>query len=200
MHNKVNYAFGGKKLNKFKNQTGAMFGMDARITLIIFGALAAVTGAMMSNIAPEANTTALATDLTNIAKGYESYVLDTSKNPSYLDKPNRSKENFLELLNDDSYGWQGPYLALSSEKHPKYGSYGLIEGEFNTPGAPPITPCASGNACVVWVKLTEIPSELALSIDKKMDGEEGYDKGRVRIVPQGKTDDIYYMIARKQSR
>lgn len=186
---------------RIKSQHGAMFGLDARITLIIFGALAAVTGVIMSNVAPEANTTALATDLNNVSKAYQNYILDTSSNPAYLDKPNRAKENFLTLINDPkTYGWKGPYLLLASEKHPKYGHYGLVEGEFNTAGAPPVSPCSKGSSCVVWLKLTEVPSDTALDLDKKMDGETSEEKGRLRVVAQGNSDDIYYMIARKQSR
>lgn len=184
-----------------KNQHGAMFGLDARITLIIFGALAAVTGVIMSNVAPEANSTALATDLNNVSQAYENYILDTGRNPAYLSKANKAKENFMVLIeNPKTFGWQGPYLLLGNNKHPKYGYYGLVEGEFNTAGAPPVIPCSASSSCVVWLKLTEVPTDLAMDMDKRMDGEISAQKGRLRMDDLGATSDIYYMIGRKQSR
>tara|TARA_Y100000590_G_scaffold312511_1_gene353198 strand:- start:819 stop:1040 length:222 start_codon:yes stop_codon:yes gene_type:complete len=60
------------KLNK-----GAMFGLDARIALAIFGALSVISGAALYSAIQEARVTQLITSLNEIGKAYEAYILDT---------------------------------------------------------------------------------------------------------------------------
>ncbi len=60
------------KLNK-----AAMFGLDARIALAIFGALSVISGAALYSAIQQAKVTSLITDMNEVDKASIAYMLDT---------------------------------------------------------------------------------------------------------------------------
>ena len=95
------------KLNK-----AAMFGLDARIALAIFGALSVISGAALYSAIQESKVTALIVDMNELAKASEAYLLDTgvelniSSNDIYLDA--------RKLHTDTATGWNGPYINYNT--------------------------------------------------------------------------------------
>lgn len=174
------------------SQSGAMFGLDARIALAIFGLLSVVAGATAVSIFSEAGVTALNTELENMKKAYTEFYIAT----------NEETLKFTDLVNNDSgfSGWKGPYVdGLTSDKSRLYGTYSLMEGRLDVNGVPP-SECLGG-ICGTWIKLTKVKDSLAKSAHKHMTGNEANLASgvmRVEMTP-GPTDDIYYLIGNRSA-
>ena len=66
-------------------QKGAMFGLDARIALAIFGGLSVITGAVLYKVIQQVKVTSAVATLNELSKAVESYMLDTGQDlPQYL--------------------------------------------------------------------------------------------------------------------
>jgi hypothetical protein len=184
-------------LNNLRSQTGALFGMDARITLAIFSGLSVIAGTAGYGYIQQTQVTSLATELDNISKAYTNFQLDTSVNT----------KNFGDLLNNDGgqLGWSGPYMLMSSERHVSFGIYSLEYGiEMRKIKGKSPRPCLNRrDLCFVWLKLTEVPSTLAASVDEHIDGafdaKGSPESGRLLVDMDQATDKstIYYRISRK---
>ena len=184
-------------INNLKSQKGALFGMDARITLAIFSGLSVIAGTAGYGYMQQTQVTSLATELDNISKAYANFQLDTSVNT----------KNFSDLLNNDGgqLGWNGPYMIMSSDKHVSFGTYSLEYGiEMRKIKGKSPRPCVNRrDLCFVWAKLTEVPSTLATAVDEHIDGEldeKGTpDSGRLLVDLDQSTDKatLYYRISRK---
>lgn len=84
---------------------GAMFGLDARIALAIFGALSVISGAALYSAIQDSKDTAILNQIKEVEKAIESYIIDTYTVPS-----NRMMMNDL-LTNMNSVStWKGPYI------------------------------------------------------------------------------------------
>lgn len=181
-----------KHYTKLHHQSGALFGLDARIALAIFGLLSVVAGVTAINVLGQAGVTALTTEMSNMKKAYTEFHLATGEHTT----------KFMDLITNDSDipGWQGPYLDLLSDKSRTHGTYSLVEGRQDVPGVPPVTCEGGGGVCATWLKLTRVKDGLALEVDKTMDTDGKPDTGVVRIefVPGG-TDDLYFLLAAKGS-
>ncbi|PPR08554.1 MAG: hypothetical protein CFH44_00945 [Proteobacteria bacterium] len=91
---------------------GAMFGLDARIALAIFGALSVISGAALYSAIQNAKITRIEATFNELSKAMESYFLDTgswfSKTLNYYNIGNISN-NY-----DSALGWKGPYWPGTS--------------------------------------------------------------------------------------
>lgn len=87
---------------------GAMFGLDARIALAIFGALSVISGAALYSAIQEAKVTQYAIFLEAISKATIAYVLDTGQE---LPAVTGSALNLTELESSTVSGWAGPYFT-----------------------------------------------------------------------------------------
>lgn len=171
-------------------QSGAMFGLDARIALAIFALLSIVAGVTAINVLGQAGVTALVTELNNMKKAYQEFHLATGDHTT----------RFMDLVDNQSdiLNWSGPYIDMLSDKSRQYGTYSFVEGRQDVSGVPPVE-CSAG-ICGVWLKLTRVKDSVAAEADKKLDAESNPAGGTFRIEFQaGGTDDIYFLIATKQS-
>ncbi|MFT7144993.1 MAG: hypothetical protein ACI9TY_001830 [Alphaproteobacteria bacterium] len=183
--------------NKLKSQRGALFGMDARITLAIFSGLSVIAGTAGYGYMQQTQITSVSTELDNISKAYTNFMLDTSVNTN----------TFSDLLNNDGgqLGWSGPYMHMSSERHVSFGIYSLEYGiEMRKVKGTTPRPCINPrDLCFVWLKLSDVPAVLASSVDEHLDGaidEKGSpDSGRLLVDIDQAIDkaNIYYRISRK---
>lgn len=92
---------------------GAMFGLDARIALAIFGALSVISGASLYSAIQESKITSLYVQIKEFEKAIESFMLDTGRKISsdaswvYLSEVASGKEKLTaNVIN----GWNGPYM------------------------------------------------------------------------------------------
>tara|TARA_Y100001960_G_C14777149_1_gene884010 strand:+ start:1154 stop:1747 length:594 start_codon:yes stop_codon:yes gene_type:complete len=91
---------------------GAMFGLDARIALAIFGALSVISGAALYSAIQSSKTTVLLANFREMEKAIEQYYLDTGSLVPLSTTNAAGDLSFLALLEAPSgvTGWNGPYL------------------------------------------------------------------------------------------
>ncbi len=174
---------------KFKNQKGAMFGLDARVALAIFGGLSVIAGAAVISSITETNVTALTTEFDNISKGYINQVFDTGVDTVTFD----------DLLTDSgAVSWNGPYLTIASNDQVRFGTYSLGEGPDAAAANP--TGAACVGICYVWLELSEVPTPIAELLDEAIDGTEPADaaNGNFRFVDTAGESVTRYKISRCQ--
>jgi hypothetical protein len=173
-----------------RSQKGAMFGLDARIALAIFGGLSVIAGAAIFSAISDTKITALITELDNFGKGYVGHALDTGADTATI----------ADLWADSSVaGWKGPYVTATTANHLAYGVYSLVPGRPDlvekTPGT---TVCASPNLCATWLRLTLVTNSIAEEVDKRVDtpGSLTPDTGNVRLEdPASGTRTLFYKLA-----
>jgi len=169
-----------------RNQRGAIFGLDARIALAIFGVLSIVAGVSSLSVLSTASTTALVTELNNMKKAYQEFHLSTGEHTT----------RFMDLIDNNSsiIGWSGPYIDLLSNNNRTYGVYNFVEGRQDVNGTPPVE-CSGGGICAIWLKLTAVKDSVASKLDEQLDATKSPNAGTFRIeYQQGATDDIYYLV------
>ncbi|MCA3243934.1 MAG: hypothetical protein INF43_01330 [Alphaproteobacteria bacterium] len=172
-------------------QRGAMFGLDARIALAIFGLLSVVAGYTALNYFSDARVTALATELKNMQNAYSEFVIATGDHPA----------RFMDLINNESgySGWNGPYISgMLNDKSRLYGTYSIMEGRIDVNGVPPIA-CEGGGICGAWLKLTDVADAVAKDSHARLNkGENNLSAGILRVeLKPGGTDDVYYLLQAK---
>lgn len=140
-------------LQHLNSQRGAMFGLDARIALAIFGGLSVVAGAAIISAVTETNVSALATEFDNVGKGYIHYVLENSVDTT----------TWTDL--------QGQYISQISNDHPKYGVWALVEGQDDVAQYPD-GDCSDdgGSYCAVWATVTLVPTATVNQLETQIDG------------------------------
>ena len=184
------------------NKKGAMFGLDARIALAIFGALSVISGAALYSAIQQSKAVAMVNSLEEIGKAIDSYRLDTgvvvpkmnTSTSSHYFYALQSHELVDNTLSTD--GWKGPYLSYSKAAgtgslnnvmdHPEYGSIWILtltneatfgDGVGNWTGAK----CTTGKACYLYVVVNRLETDdLAKAMDKVIDGGDGGEAGRMR--------------------
>jgi Tfp pilus assembly protein PilE len=186
---------------KFKK--GAMFGLDARIALAIFGALSVISGAALYNAIQDAKYIAIVAELREFVKAWEQYYLDTSEKIS----------STQSLITDPSVrGWQGPYL--SSDTH---------SGKPVFPGLPGIAAsdnkvvmetvqvssndvwtdsasrtCTSArSSCAYFVGASNMVTgnNIITVLDEYIDDGDGQSNGKLRWLTGFGSDWVYYYVA-----
>lgn len=170
-----------------RNQRGAIFGLDARIALAIFGVLSIVAGVSSLSVLSTASVTALISELSNMKKAYQEFHLSTGEHTT----------RFMDLIDNNSgvIGWSGPYVDLLSANNRTYGVYSFTEGRQDVNGVPPVECTDGGGICAIWLKLTAVKDTVAEKMDEQLDGEKSPNSGVLRIeYQQGSTDDIYYLV------
>tara|TARA_Y100001960_G_scaffold327401_1_gene413706 strand:+ start:6152 stop:6736 length:585 start_codon:yes stop_codon:yes gene_type:complete len=173
-----------------KLQKAAMFGLDARIALAIFGALSVISGAALYSAIQQARVTSTIVDLQELGKSYEQYILDTGQ-----DLAINSQDIYIDmydLVEDNSVaGWNGPYTSyekgplahvLKYKDHPDiFIIHGLDETWPAWSGTPGNVKCVAGKKCMVYVGFDGVPVDLANAIDEQIDGSVDYLNGNVRV-------------------
>lgn len=176
-----------------KFNTGAMFGLDARISLTIFGALSIISGAALYSAIGKSQATALVAELNEIGKAWEQFYLDTGS--SFIDAgSNIYIFKASELITDTGLnGWNGPYLNYPQVsgvtlKHSKYGSLTLVIANNSNSWGDDIQwdhlthgKCLSGLKCSIWSIIDGIESNaLLVNADKIVDGSNSPKDGKFK--------------------
>ena len=169
----------------------AMFGLDARIALAIFGALSVISGAALYSAIQQAKTVSIVAELNEAAKAIEAYMLDTGLD-LVLDSTNYYYADLVDNTAARS-GWNGPYIAIPGElkgtgnrlylDHPSYGNLLFRALESNIGGANYSHPTACTTApCYYWIQLNGLEHETVKNIDLYIDGSLDDSAGRVRYI------------------
>lgn len=167
-------------------QRGAMFGLDARIALAIFGGLSVITGVALFNVTKDTQVSALRSEINNIVTGYTSMNIDTAVNNA----------DFNALLAKPSTGmntWNGPYLTRSDTRSSLFGGeYAMQKGDLSSGTAPPAA-CTVPLDCFIWLTLTEVPLPVLKDLDMNIDSVANSTAGLFRYsTPVANEATFYY--------
>tara|TARA_Y100001960_G_scaffold151614_1_gene159950 strand:- start:1262 stop:1888 length:627 start_codon:yes stop_codon:yes gene_type:complete len=207
-----------------KLKKAAMFGLDARIALAIFGALSVISGAALYSAIQQAKTEQFRQYFEEIIKATEQYYLDNGKV-----LPEYTSNDYVYIgdlaSNRESLStWAGPYLAVSSvdsshshfmdsmtaQVHSTSETYMLMRKsstwtEMNDLNADGI--CASNDPdCADWITLSAVDASATLTLlsifnnlDESVDGGDGMLAGKVRYNTAANDHIMYRGIPRKNN-
>jgi hypothetical protein len=185
------------------NKKGAMFGLDARIALAIFGALSVISGAALYSAIQDARVTAIVTDLDELGKATTQFLLDTGAYPAVLNGSTAHGIMKTEsLITTAGTGWNGPYISYAdlgtatdgSLKHTggkailvsamKAGNWDDVEDDGPADGD---SRCNKNDNCAVFACLAGQSDDIQKAIDLKVDGgtSNTANSGKVRYLTSG---------------
>ena len=158
---------------KINQQQGAMFGVDARISLMIFAVLSVITGSIVTTNLSKIQAQSLSDEFAKMGKSIEGIHHDIEDDiHKSLIEP--SDENAIAALFDPLVikpgrpraRWLGPYIKYDSNFHPKYGKMLLTKAEENHENN-----CVSRNLCFLWLSFGSVPKDVVLHTNDIFDGE-----------------------------
>jgi type II secretory pathway pseudopilin PulG len=188
---------------------GAMFGLDARIALAIFGALSVISGAALYSAIQSSKTTALLAFFEEFSKSTTQYYLDTGEILYNLSMLNSFQSGNLYTNYEDINGWNGPYFGdgstgenfltsnyiykLTGSSYLRDGGLGAYKYTGSTWTGVNTdfgTACVVGD-CYMYLILrggasntdnatNELVGDLALKLDQLVDGGDGSRAGKLR--------------------
>lgn len=192
--------------SRIHSQRGAMFGLDARIALAIFGILSIVVGAAVVINLDEANAKALASELTDTTRAIEAIHQDLKTDIFLtLTKPS-DREAFKALFNNEGITeegnlrnrWNGPYIRFTSTLHPRYGEMTLQKRKEDH-----TLPCDDEDLCYLWLVYGEVKPAVLFALNDELDGKEEGKKattGRVQwTLDRERTGALYFRATRALS-
>lgn len=154
------------------DKRGAMFGLDARIALAIFGGLSIVTGAVLYYAIKQTKATTLIGEFESLAKGYTGMVLDIGRD-AWIN----------QMFTDPGWeGWRGPYSRLESATvHPLYPAGVMAIDQYSDALWNNGSPVAASNSnCWNWVRLGGVTFGILQDADVIADGTKDGDFGTLR--------------------
>lgn len=194
------------------SQSGILFGLDARIALTIFAALAAVVGYVSFGRIDIARESALIAELEAFENATNAYSGDMNTfmlftlagatpeetDPASIEvlwKPEGIKPGFVK-------NWHGPYLHRESRKQNTYGTYGLAFATVNRK-----TTCTEEDGCAAWLSLSNVPAKVWEKVNSYYDEANGSAKepdgqktalGRIQADGTGPTRTLYFRLTSRQ--
>tara|TARA_Y100001960_G_C14778381_1_gene884822 strand:+ start:5373 stop:5981 length:609 start_codon:yes stop_codon:yes gene_type:complete len=195
----------------------AMFGLDARIALAIFGALSVISGAALYSAIQDARVTSIIAELNEYGKAYEQFLLDTGTEPAMTPFHMHAKE----LVESTKAGWQGPYfdytavpndIVVTVSNSLLGGNISLVyeklaDKTWNSDNNWDVEHCAgsTGEDCYMWVRFefSDKYLETVKQLDLKIDGTAGRNEGNFRYIhfttPKAVSIFYKYSVAMNQS-
>lgn len=182
-----------------KSKFGAMFGLDARIALAIFGALSVISGAALYSAIKNAQTERYWQEFREIIKATEQYYLDNGKPlPQYAGQ----SVYFSDLVQnrENLSTWKGPYI--SGEVYGSDNVKNTMSKEFDVNSSyfsalfyqTSIWTTAVADTCVVedvdcavWVRFNSGVDGYAKArvlfadLDEEIDNRDGIKAGSIRM-------------------
>tara|TARA_Y100001960_G_scaffold333783_1_gene440937 strand:+ start:175 stop:765 length:591 start_codon:yes stop_codon:yes gene_type:complete len=175
------------------NNKAAMFGLDARIALAIFGALSVISGAALYSAIQDAKATAMYQEIVELEKAIESLYLDLGYVP-ISSSTNAFDARYLHTNPGNLSNWSGPYFPGD----PKYNNDSFVAiGSYIyqiTPRSNPLscgshTSDANGNVHIYMSHLKEGMGlqtchsnlQLVQAVHDKFDTDGDYTDGKLRV-------------------
>jgi len=169
----------------FKTNRGAMFGLDARIALAIFGALSVISGAALHSTIQDAKVTQVLAQIGEIDKALSAYHNDTGHPvPEISTTPDRL--DLRELVTSTEPGWKGPYLPFDINGYNLNANHkGPISVSYGTKDSTNVTRASCTNiesdTCGYWFEWYALEDNVEEQIDILIDGSADQLNGNVRI-------------------
>lgn len=190
---------------------GAMFGLDARIALAIFGALSLISGAALYSAIQKAKVQTVVSYYTETTKAIEAYILDTGSLIPRHSVRTQSLD-FNELVTSSVTGWKGPYVSYEaidcfSVTKACLGLTNITDNngssthslanpkkhDTSDPYDSNLVNCTSGVDCKVWIHLEHMDPSLAKAVDLFIDGAQDAGEGKIRMpTPDNSYTNMFY--------
>lgn len=168
-------------MSVFGDQRGAMFGLDARLAMVVFAVMATVAGFVAYGRIDIAKNAAVIRDIEAMEYALQQYQTDMGTFYLFtLDKPvddTSSLEDLTALWNKDKVKqgfrqhWHGPYTTVESRRHRTYGNWSIFYAD-GTRG----NYCSLDSDCYVWLSLSRVPAKVWNDINAYYDERGGRDK------------------------
>ena len=188
---------------------GAMFGLDARIALAIFGALSVISGAALYSAIQQSKVVAAVADLNEVHKAFEQYWLDTGQKIGRVGALSFDVQELVDNT-DNVSNWNGPYLPYakhSSMTHAlAYPTYDAVKvfgrsvndawgGTATVDSVMPSTCTGVQEPCGRWAMIELMDKTMADAIDAYIDGSVDNKNGRLRVycAAVGKNCTVYFL-------
>tara|TARA_R110000868_G_scaffold190862_2_gene434968 strand:+ start:32266 stop:32862 length:597 start_codon:yes stop_codon:yes gene_type:complete len=194
-----------KKITCLNNAKGAIFGLDARITLAIFSGLSIIAGYTITSNIDYITGGALSDELKNYASAIDGFHHDMKQDIfKTLDTP--TAENAVGALYDREFlspgryrsRWLGPYMEYRSNTHPKYGQMLLEHRKESFKDK-----CQGvSNVCYIWATFNAVPIGTIEKVNEDFDGREVAPEleGRIQWDMRQKTGEEHYKLWFRVSR
>jgi type II secretory pathway pseudopilin PulG len=178
------------KLNNLKK--AAMFGLDARIALAIFGALSVISGAALYSAIQESKLVSYIANMNELEKALTQYILDNGEDLPLANIHTYDAENLI-IERIASSNWNGPYINLSlpplAANNHIVGGLGLADtpniflkqapnSSWSDPD--PVGGCDGSLPCYYWVETNCYSLNSVKLIDEKVDVSLSATEGKVR--------------------
>lgn len=154
-------------------QRGALFGLDARLALVVFGVVVLIAGYTAFGRLTTAKETALIGELQGLEQALTHYQADMGTFFPFtlnkgVDDPESAEDlaalwDQSRLLPGFQARWNGPYVARETLKSRTYGSYGLFYAQANR------EPCTEAIDCKLWLSLSRVPAAEWASVNQLLD-------------------------------
>ncbi|PPR09105.1 MAG: hypothetical protein CFH44_00450 [Proteobacteria bacterium] len=199
---------------------GAMFGLDARIALVIFGALSVISGAALYSAIQQARVVQASTTLNELSKAIEAYYIDTATPiPEYM--PSSNVLNIGNLYNNfaNVKGWNGPYFGSNSsnQAYLEFSLYGMNKAYYTRrytksdwgSTLTTVNPkaCTDTDCYIYLIYNTNHATDAGQNLnnyfnnlDKEIDNSDGPGLGKVRAMILGVDFHIYYQVFPEYNR
>ncbi len=183
-------------------QTGALFGLDARIAMAVFAVLTLVAGVAVLGNLDSSRAKSLAAEISDIGKAIEGYHADLKTDIfQTLDEP--TEKNAFTALYDNMVvterrnlrgRWLGPYVNFTSARHPRYGEM-VIKKQ---PGDH-TQDCNPDEICYLWLVFSNVKLGIISEVNEIIDGQESGQPdrtGRLQWTPDRDNGILYYRAAK----
>lgn len=170
-----------KLFNKtcFNAQRGAMFGLDARLTLAILAGLSIVAGASMAQIMQDRRADNLLFEHSKVSSAVAAIQEDLETNVHDSLTSSDDTNAYLALVDGTlltpaaERNWLGPYLReFYSNDHDSYGDIFLMRRQDAIASACTAT-VIRNRECFYYYVVSEVPITTVEDVNENLDGAEG---------------------------
>ncbi len=165
----------------YRSQSGAMFGLDARLAMMIFAIMATVAGYVAYGRIAMARNAALIGEIDAMSDALRSYQVDMGTFFLFtLDKPvdDESSLEDITALWDKSRvrqgfrnRWHGPYTTFETRKNRTYGNWSIFYAQGDRRNY-----CTTDSDCFVWLSLSNVPADKWTEVNSWYDEAGGREK------------------------
>ncbi|PPR10955.1 MAG: hypothetical protein CFH44_00089 [Proteobacteria bacterium] len=186
------------------NKKGAMFGLDARIALAIFGALSVISGAALYNAIQNVKSAQYWQTFKAIHDASEHYYLENGKPlPIYSGVTLYGSD--LVQNRESLSTWNGPYLSNIENSNDYYFQIKDFPSEDSaivlvTKSDSTLSNCSSASLnCAEYVRVNFSGDSLSLGkdmfskLDNYIDNNDGAINGKIRLIKVTDKDYLYVM-------
>lgn len=177
-----------------------MFGLDARLAMMIFAVMSMVAGYVAFGRITTAHTAALVREIDAFTDALTAYQADMGTFYLFtLDKPTNDDSSLDDITalwdrNMVKEGfrtrWHGPYVTFESRKSRSYGNWSIFYAQGDRKNY-----CTTDSDCFIWLSLGQVPAKTWDDVNSYFDEgggnvheTRGEDVSTGRVQADGATD------------